>query len=60
MIVPWGGLHEVKGVVASLYDSPPPGQVLVQLTPDLSGWVIDEPTTVVWPLDQVRLADNAA
>lgn len=53
VIVPWG-LAEVRGTVAELYGSAPRAHVVVELTPAISGDVVEEPTTVSLPLDSVR------
>ena len=59
VIVPWG-LAQVKGTVAEVYGSAPRIHVVIELTPEISGDVVDEPTTVSLPLDAVRRAGVAA
>ena len=59
VIIPWG-LDEVRGTVAELYGSAPRIQVVVELTPELSSYVVDERTTVTLPVAQVRKAGVAA
>jgi len=45
------GLDEVRGSAV---------QVVVELTPELSSYVVAEPTTVTPPIDAVRRAEVAA
>ena len=59
VIIPWG-LDEVRGTVAEVYGQPPRLQVVVALTPELSSYVVDEPTTVTLPRSAVRRAGVAA
>jgi len=59
VVIPWG-LDEVHGTVAEVYGNPPRLQVVVALTPELSSYVVDEPTTVTMPLSAVRRAGLAA
>lgn len=54
--IPWG-LDEVTGTVVEVYGTEPRMQVVVELTPALSGEVVDAPTTVAVPLSAVRRAD---
>lgn len=51
--IPWG-LDEVRGRVREVYGSPLRRHVVVELTPELSGSIVDEPTTVTMPIDAVR------
>lgn len=53
VIIPWG-LHEVRGTIREVYGTPPHVHVVVELTPELSGSIVDEPTTVALPIDAVR------
>lgn len=53
VIIPWG-VSEVRGTVREIYGQPPRIHVVVELTPELSGSIVDEPTTVTIPLDAVR------
>jgi hypothetical protein len=53
VIIPWG-LEEVRGRVREVYGWPPRVHVVVELTPELSGSIVDEPTTVTMPADAVR------
>jgi hypothetical protein len=54
------GVGEMRGRAIEIYGTPPRLQVVVELTQELSGYVVDEPTTVVWPIEFVRLAETAA
>ena len=59
VVVPWG-LAEVRGTIAEIYGSATRAHVVIELTPDVSGDVVDEPTTVSLPLESVRRAGVAA
>lgn len=52
--VPWGFEVAVRGTVYEVYGYDDDLRVVVLLTPELSGYVVDEPTTVVWPIAKVR------
>lgn len=43
--IPWG-IGQVSGTVAEVYGRVGDRQVVVALTPELSGFVVDPPTTV--------------
>jgi hypothetical protein len=49
-----------RGIVGEVYGDPPRVMVVINMTPELTGLGVDEPTTIVWPIDRVRLAKNAA
>ena len=51
---PWG-LAETRGTVVEVYGPAGRPQVLIELTPELSGDIVDEPTTVSFPLDAVTV-----
>jgi len=53
VIIPWG-LEEVRGTVREVYGGPPRVQVVIDLTPTLTGSVVDEPTTVTLPAHLVK------
>ena len=53
VLIPWG-LDEVRGLVREVYGPPGRLHVVVELRPELSASVVDEPTTVVWPIDEVK------
>ncbi|MGH9071746.1 MAG: hypothetical protein ACRDX8_11410 [Acidimicrobiales bacterium] len=60
VIVPWSNIHEVRATVHEVYGPPSREHVLVILTPELSGFVVDEPTTLSVPADLVRKGAPAA
>lgn len=59
VIIPWG-LDEVRGTVREVYGTPPKVQVVVELTPELTGPVVEESTTVTMPEEAVRKVAPAA
>ncbi|MCC6225875.1 MAG: hypothetical protein IT195_05675 [Microthrixaceae bacterium] len=59
VIVPWG-LAEVRGNVVEVYGRGQRVHVVIRLSPDVSGDVVDEPTTVSLPIDDVRRVGVAA
>jgi hypothetical protein len=59
VVIPWG-LDEVRGLVAEVYGHEPKVQVVVRLLPELSSYVVDEPTTVTLPRSAVRRDGVAA
>jgi hypothetical protein len=59
VVIPWG-VDEVRGTVAEIYGTEPRVHLVVLLTPELTGYVIDEPTTVSFPIKDVRRAGVAA
>ena len=48
------GLNTVAGKVINVYGPPLRRHVTIELTPELSSYVVDEPTTVSVPLSAVR------
>lgn len=48
------GVSEVVGTVAEVYGRAGHRQVVISLDPEESGYVVDEPTTVSLPIDDVR------
>ena len=58
VVIPWG-LTEVRGTVAEIYGPENRRKVVVVLTPELTGSIVDEATTVVVPIDSVGLASAA-
>lgn len=58
VVIPWG-IAEVRGTVAEVYGPANDRRVVVALTPEMSGFVVDEPTTVAYPVDWVRPAVTA-
>lgn len=53
VVIPWG-FTEVHGRVAEVYGPPAQRRVIVALEPELSSYVVDEPTTVSLPLADVK------
>lgn len=52
--IPWGFDVKVRGRVHEVYGYDDDLRVVVLLTAELSGYVVDEPTTVVWPIAKVK------
>lgn len=59
VVIPWG-LDEVRGRIAEIYGQAPRVQVVIELTPELSSYVVDAPTTVTMPLDAIKKTGLAA
>ncbi len=59
VVVDWD-LDEVHGTVAEIYGQGPARRIVVELTPELSSFVVDEPTTVTLPVAAVRPAGVSA
>lgn len=57
--ISWG-LAEVHGTIHEIYGPPTRRHVVIMLTPEVSGDVVDEPTTVSVPLDAVKRVEPAA
>ena len=53
VVIPWG-IGEVSDTVAEVYGRVCDRQVVVALTTELSGFVVDQPTTVSFPIGWVR------
>jgi hypothetical protein len=49
-------VSEVRGTVAEVYGDKAHRQVVIALDPDTTGYVVDEPTTVSLPIEDVRRA----
>lgn len=60
VLIPWGFDEDVRGTVQEVYGPPARRHVVVLLTPELSGSVVDEPSTVSMPIDAVKKAAPAA
>lgn len=60
VLIPWGFEVEVRGTVQEIYGPAARRYVVVLLTPDLSGYVVDEPSTVSMPIDAVKKVAPAA
>jgi hypothetical protein len=61
VLIPWGfeGVR-VRGAVREVYGPPGRRHVIVLLTPELSGEIVDEPSTVSMPFDAVERVAPAA
>lgn len=59
VVVDWS-LNAVRGTVAEIYGQGSARRVVVELTPELSSFVADEPTTVALPVGAVRPAGVSA
>lgn len=59
VVIPWG-VDEVRGKVVEVYGNVPKVRVVVELQPELSGYVVGETTTVTLPLSAVRRSGAAA
>ena len=55
VVIPWS-IAEIRGTVAEVYGPANDRRVVVALTPEMSGFVVDEPTTVAFPIHLVRPA----
>ena len=53
VVIPWG-LDQILGTVAEVYGRSPRVQVVIELSPELSSHVVDEPTTVTLPRSAVK------
>lgn len=60
VVIPWGFDAEVRGTVEEVYGPPARRHVVVRLTPELSGAIVDEPSTVSMPINAVKKAAPAA
>jgi hypothetical protein len=59
VVIPWG-IDEVLATVVEIYGNAPRLQVVVELTPELSSYVVHERATVTLPIDAVRRPGVAA
>lgn len=48
------GLAEVRGTVVEIYGPTDNRRVVIALDPEVSGYVVDEPTTVALSVERVR------
>lgn len=48
------GLVEVRGTIAEICGQQGNRRVVIALDPEISGYVVDEPTTVALPVERVR------
>lgn len=60
VLIPWGPETEVRGTVEEVYGPPARRHVVVLLTPEVTGAVVDEPSTVSMPIDGVKKVAPAA
>jgi len=60
VLIPWGFEDDVRGTVQEVYGPPARRHVVVLLTPEISGPVVDEPSTVSMPAASVRKVAPAA
>lgn len=60
VLIPWGPESDVRGTVQEIYGPPARRHVVVLLTPELTGAVVDEPSTVSMPIDAVKKVAPAA
>jgi len=59
VLVSWG-FEDVRGTVREVYGPPARRHVVVLLTPELSGDIVDEPSTVSVPFDAVTKVASVA
>lgn len=52
--IPWGPRSRVRAKVREVYGQTGHRQVVVLLTPEVSGYVVAEPTTLSLSIDKVR------
>lgn len=60
VLIPWGFEEDVRGAVQEVYGPPARRHVVVLLTPEVSGAIVDEPSTVSMPIDAVKKVAPAA
>ena len=60
VLLPWGFQEDVRGTVQEIYGPPGRRHVLILLSPEVSGSIVDEPATVSMPIDAVRKSAPAA
>lgn len=53
-------MSEVRGKVVEVYGAPTRRHVVVELSPELSDYIVAEPTTVSLPIDEVKRVAPAA
>ena len=51
--IPWGPMHTVRATVHEVYGQPGRRHVVVLLTPEVSGYIVDKPTTLSLSIDKV-------
>lgn len=60
VLIPLGFEEDVRGTVQEVYGPPARRHVVVLLTPEISGAIVDEPSTVSMPIDAVKKVAPAA
>jgi hypothetical protein len=60
VLIPWGFEDDARGTVQEVYGPPARRHVVVLLTSELSGAIVDEPSTVSMPIDTVKKVAPAA
>lgn len=60
VLIPWGFEEDVRGSVQEVYGPPARRHVVVLLSPELSGPIVSEPSTVSMPMDAVKKVAPAA
>ncbi len=53
------GLIEYRGTVKEIYGPDERRKAVVWLTPEISGYIVDEPTTTVFDIDELHRIDAA-
>ena len=52
--IPWGPQTLVRATVREVYGQPGRRRVLVLLTPEVSGYIVDKPTTLSLSLNRIN------
>ncbi len=60
VLIPWGFEEDVRGTVQEVYGPLARRHVVVLLTPEMSGDIVGEPSTVSMPIDAVKKVAPAA
>lgn len=59
LVVAHVGPIEYRGTVREIYGPDERRQVVVDLTPEISGYIVAEPTTAVFPIENLHLVETA-
>lgn len=59
VLVEWGLAGQVQAEVAQVYGPPALRHVLVRLSPEVTGDVVDEPVTISVPVEAVHQVEAA-
>lgn len=54
------GGRDIHATVREVYGTPPKVMVVLDLTPELSDYIVDKPTTQALPIDEVTKVASAA